>query len=89
MELTNEEMRVLERLHTDVRNEYEHFSVGFYGADSLELIQAAKLCIKVAYEILWMSGSVIAHGAECKGLRRRFILAMERLTRLERRLSSL
>ena len=89
IKLTDEEMRTLEWLHIDVRNEYEHFSDDFYAGRAPELVQAAKLCIGIAYEILWASNSVISHGAELKGLRRRFILAKERLTRLERRVSAL
>lgn len=59
--ISDEEMKTFERLHEDIRNEYEHFKPKFYRVGVHELVMAAELCLSVSKVLLFESVNVIFH----------------------------
>ena len=55
----DQSMAILEWLHEDVRNEYEHFVPKSYGAAVGELSEAAALCLRLSKDLLFRSGNVL------------------------------
>jgi len=51
-------MATLEWLHESVRNEYEHFIPKYYSASVRELMEAARVCLRVSSDLLFRSGNV-------------------------------
>jgi hypothetical protein len=49
------EMRTLEWLHEDIRNEYEHFVPTALGAPEASLSSATSLCLRLSGEVLFQS----------------------------------
>ena len=54
-------LATLEWLHEDIRNGYEPFTPKFYSAPGDELWEATQLCLRLARELVFESGS--ARGA--------------------------
>jgi hypothetical protein len=50
-------LATLERLHEDIRNGYEPFMPKFYSAPGDELWEATQLCLRLARELVFESGS--------------------------------
>jgi len=58
IEITDEEMLDLEFLHENIRNEYEHFSLGFYGNKVDVLVKVSGLCSNIIKKLLLESVNV-------------------------------
>jgi len=57
--VSDEEMKILEWLHEDIRNEYEHFIPKSYSAPAESLIHAALTCCSLSEKLLFQFGNVI------------------------------
>ena len=57
--VTDDEMKILEWLHREIRNEFEHFIPKFYGAPISDLRNATNICIRFTKELLFNSGNVL------------------------------
>jgi len=57
------EIAILEWLHEDIRNEFEHFVPKLYTAAVSDLSQASVLCLRLIQELLFESGNVIHHSS--------------------------
>lgn len=53
----NASLATLEWLHEDIRNGYEPLTPKFYSAPGDELWEAAQLCLRLARELVFESGS--------------------------------
>ena len=56
--ITDQEMEVLEWLHEEIRNEYEHFVPKHYMAKVSDLLEATILCLRLSRQLLFDSGNV-------------------------------
>ena len=56
-------MSILEWLHEDIRNEFEHFVPKTYIAAASELSEALAICLKLTRQLLFESGNVIHHAS--------------------------
>lgn len=56
--ITNEDLRLLDWLHREIRNEYEHFIPKSYGASINDLICTSILCINICKKLLVESSNV-------------------------------
>lgn len=54
----DEDMKTLEWLHEEIRNEYEHFIPKYYTAPVQDLLVAADLCLHLAHKLLFDSENV-------------------------------
>ncbi len=59
--VTDAEMKLLEWLHENVRNEYEHFVPKYYLAPVNDLIECSSICVKLSNELLFKCGNVVPH----------------------------
>lgn len=57
LSVADKDMKTLEWLHENVRNEYEHFAPKFYSAPITDLVAAAELCLRLTEELLFRSGN--------------------------------
>lgn len=57
----DEDMKTLEWLHEEIRNEYEHFIPKSYTAPVQDLLAAAELCLHLARKLLFDSENVLFH----------------------------
>jgi hypothetical protein len=57
--LSDSDMKTLEWLHEEIRNEYEHFVPKIYISPIHDLINVSKLCIKLSRNLLLESGNII------------------------------
>jgi hypothetical protein len=60
--VTDDEMKLLEWLHEDIRNEYEHFVPKGYAAPIPSLAKPAMLCLRLSRELLFDSKTVFPSG---------------------------
>jgi hypothetical protein len=65
-------MKTLEWLHEHVRNEYEHFKPMCYMAPVSDLLMAARLCMRLSQELLFVSTTCIFFPMSGEALERRF-----------------
>jgi hypothetical protein len=66
--LVDNDMKILEWLHEDVRNEYEHFVPRFYSAPARDLLMAAETCFRVCDDLLFHSNNVLFDAMQQKHL---------------------
>jgi hypothetical protein len=59
--VADEEMRLLEWLHENVRNEYEHFVPKYYLTPVNDLIECSIICVQLSYKLLFQCGNVVPH----------------------------
>lgn len=59
--VSDEDMRIFEWLHEEIRNPYEHFIPSTRLAPIRDLCYASKLCLKLSMNLLFYSGNVIFH----------------------------
>lgn len=57
--VTDEKMVALQWLHTSVRNMFEHYKPKFYYYNNEALIESLDICISIAAELLFESGTVL------------------------------
>jgi hypothetical protein len=67
--ISDEDMKTLEWLHEDIRNEYEHFVPKFYRVAIHELLMATELCLSVSKILLFEPVNVIFHTVTKKSLK--------------------
>jgi hypothetical protein len=60
----DKEMRILEWLHENIRNEYEHFVPKTYAAPIYDLLVASELSLRLSIQLLFESGNVIHDGTQ-------------------------
>lgn len=58
--VSDEEMQVLEWLHENVRNEYEHFTPRLYTAPTYKLCKASIISLTLTKKLIFESGNVIS-----------------------------
>ena len=61
IQVSIDEMILLEWLHEKIRNEFEHFIPKYYSVSIPDLIDSSILCMKLSYKLLFESGNVIFH----------------------------
>jgi len=61
IEVSDDEMRVLEWLHENIRNEFEHFIPKLYYVGISELISASLVCLRLSFKLLFESRSIVFH----------------------------
>jgi hypothetical protein len=61
--ISNEDMKMFEWLHENIRNEYEHFIPKLYSVPVYDLLWAVERCLSVSKELLFESGNVDFHKA--------------------------
>jgi hypothetical protein len=66
--IVDNDMKILEWLHEDVRNEYEHFVPKFYIAPVHDLLMAAETCFRVCDDLLFHSNNVLFDAMQQKHL---------------------
>lgn len=59
VKVTDKEMQTLEWLHREIRNEFEHFVPKFYLAAETDLLNASKICLTIARELLFECGLIL------------------------------
>ena len=59
--ISDQDMKMFEWLHEDIRNVYEHYIPMFYSFGVHELLMAAELCLSVSKVLLFESVNVIFH----------------------------
>lgn len=59
--LENENMKQIEWLHEQIRNEYEHFIPKIYLAPIDDLLHVSGLCVGISKKLIFESGNVIFH----------------------------
>ena len=59
--LKNENMKLVEWLHEQIRNEYEHFIPKIYLAPIDDLLYVSGLCVEISRKLIFESGNVIFH----------------------------
>ena len=59
--LKNEDMKLIEWLHEQIRNEYEHFIPKIYFAPIDDLLYVSGLCVGISRKLIFESGNVIFH----------------------------
>ena len=69
IQVMDDESKILEWLHDDVRNEFEHFLPKLYSAMVIDLLEAAKLCLTLADKILFESNAIVFHSFSQKRLK--------------------
>lgn len=57
--VSDSDMKTLEWLYEEIRNEYEHFVPRFYLAPVQDLLAAAELCLRLSSTLLFDCGNVI------------------------------
>lgn len=62
VEVTDSEMVLLEWLHENIRNKFEHFIPMTYYVHTRDCFRAALLCLNLANRLLFTSGNVIYYG---------------------------
>lgn len=67
--VSNGEMKILEWLHENIRNEYEHFVPKSYMAPAADLSSAASLCLRLSSQLLFKSKNVMFHRVPEGGLK--------------------
>ncbi len=60
--VTDEEMKVIDWLHRKVRNEFEHFIPKGYLVECKSSKNAAEICLRLSYHLLFESGNVLFSG---------------------------
>jgi len=58
VKVSDYKMRLLERLHEDIRNKYEHFIPTSYSVSILGLASVSKICIDLAFELVFESKNI-------------------------------
>jgi hypothetical protein len=68
--VTDDDMKMLEWLHENVRNEYEHFVPKYYLAPVADLVYSSTICVQLSDKLLFLCGNVIMHDevSRMKGL---------------------
>lgn len=61
IQISNDEMILLEWLHERIRNEFEHFIPKHYSVLISDLVDSSILCLKFSFKLLFESGNVIFH----------------------------
>jgi len=59
VKVSDYKMRLLERLHEDIRNKYEHFIPTSYYVSILGLASVSKICIDLAFELVFESKNIM------------------------------
>ena len=67
--VSDKEMQLLEWLHEEIRNDFEHFIPRMLLVCSDDCLSAAELCIQLATDLLTKSNNVIVPSREMDGLR--------------------
>lgn len=66
LSISDDEMKMLEWLHEDIRNEYEHFIPKGYLTPTSSLIQVTILSLRISKELLFDSKAVLLSGHHSK-----------------------
>jgi hypothetical protein len=69
----DDDMKLLEWLHEEIRNEYEHFIPKIYLSPIQDLTYAAELCVRLARMLLLESGNVIFFEVSADELEKPFL----------------
>lgn len=77
--ISDKDMKVLESLHEEIRNEYEHFIPKSYIASAQELIEASELCLNLSVKLLFESGNVMFDNTTKEKLKELFRNIQQRL----------
>lgn len=67
--VSDEEMSILEGVHDDIRNMYEHLTLDLYSAPGKALRLAAALCLRLTESLLFKSGTVVPDTEEHPSLK--------------------
>jgi hypothetical protein len=59
VDVSDDEMALLEWLHENIRNEYEHFIPRYYMAPINDLVDCSIICLRLSNKILFECGNVI------------------------------
>ncbi|KPL03693.1 MAG: hypothetical protein AMJ73_05705 [candidate division Zixibacteria bacterium SM1_73] len=59
IQVSNDEMKLLEWLHEAVRNEFEHFIPKLYSVFILDLIKSSLFALQLSYRLIFESGNII------------------------------
>jgi len=77
------DMKTLEWLHEEIRNEYEHFVPKGYMAPVQDLLAAAASCLRLARMCLFESGNILFHSVPRDRLERLFQQVGDQLFRTQ------
>ena len=59
IQITNDDMLLLEWLHEQIRNEFEHFVPKLYSVHKEDLINSSALCLELSFKLLFESHNII------------------------------
>ncbi len=79
--ISDNEMQILEWLHENIRNPYEHFVPTIYSAPTISLLKASLICIDKSKKLIFDSGFLFEPSklVSIKNLIRKIILKIQQL----------